>query len=220
MRISIALGIACAASAVALSCSKADDGRNGVVSNDIAFYAKVIDQDGTPAADARMVVQLSRLVDNPVMDGKVFDRLPENRKTYVSDSFGNILITVEKPLNVLEVGAIEKPGYVWVQDLSAQVKNAQEGGSNTLYYFHGLNVRYPINEPDKDNPAIYAMQKLGNMGPATRPSRGGTDLLNDNTHRVNHPMPCDIPSAGERAPRTQTELASRLEEYVRIRGDK
>jgi hypothetical protein len=184
------------------------------------FQGKVIDQEGNPVDGAVIVGQISKLVPSRAGDavGSVVpDRLPNHRFSTSSGHTGMFYVMMKSPNNDLEILDIKKDGYKWVIDWAWQLGPKYDEGNNTDFKWDGKYWHCPVYQTVPDSPAIFPMHQIGNPKPATRPSRGGKDLLCNKKTRINHPMPLQIPSAGPAAPQTAEEIDSRQKEFSKAK---
>lgn len=181
----------------------------------LKFQGKVIDQSRRPISGAEVVIQVSRMVNNPIIPGgTIADQLPKNRFSVYSGAQGMFYVMMQPPNHVLEILEIKKRGYQWVIDWAWTLGPPYNQGDNRLYKWAGKLYKCPTYAIEADWPAIYPMQQIGNDSPATQPSRGGKDILCDHTERKNEPTPLHVPSAGANAPQTPEEIDLRLKQYL------
>lgn len=181
------------------------------------FQGIIIDQEGSPISKAEIVVQISTMVDNPIIAGGALpDRLPQNRFSVYSGVEGVFDITLQPPNHVLEIQDIKKEGYTWLTDWLWTVPSDVYQELQTRWFdLGGPRASSPVYIPDISNPPIFVLVKDGYHGQVTTmPSRGGSDQLRDGTTVINHPKPVAIPSTGPGAPQGHDAIGEAIRRYV------
>lgn len=133
----------------------------------IAFYGKVVDQDGRPVGGAQVVLTVSTANGAFILGS---DKVLASSDVELTTSPDGTFALERARGRCLHVKSISKPGYVTIPDkqwLSSEVLRGQLG-----YYYsssYGPSLQY---KPDSANPAVFPMRRPGEF-PASKPSRGG-----------------------------------------------
>jgi hypothetical protein len=186
------------------------------------FYGRVVDQEGQPISGAQIIVQLSRMAENPLYPGGTLpDRLPQNRLSVYSDTTGTFQISIPPPNHAVEIMDVRAPGYTWLIDWAWTVSlNKPQAGENRFFVMPPTPDRqYATYIPDAQNPAVFVLVENGYARPlTTMPPRGGSDRGRDGRVARNGPHPVAVPSTGPGAPQGNDAISARIGEYLEQRN--
>jgi hypothetical protein len=196
--------------------SKEDDPRSpeaALKRQPTLFHGRVVDQDGNALDGVEIVVQIAELVGNQVTPGMISPRQETLKRFSVYARDGKFGILCPHGYNQVEIERVVKEGYEWVFDWAWQVQ-PDTRNNNRVYRLPGRFWRCPYYEPDSERPIIIPMHRIGDPNPPRTVSRGGADVDCNGKKTINEPVPIHVPSAGPGAPKTDEELAARLQEYI------
>jgi hypothetical protein len=189
----------------------------------IRFYGQVVDDAGSPVADATVHLSIWTVPRGEWSSAKgpSLDKVTKHAELHTrSDGTFELVNARGYMVQVLDV---RKPGYVWLVDLAWSLPG--EVHPDNRFFIYGGNP--PLYMPDAAKPAVLPLYRTGGNGGAAQrvdgggqvmPSRGGADRAADGHVTPNAPVRPRVPTTGPGAPPTAIEASKRLRALARPRG--
>jgi hypothetical protein len=179
----------------------------------LRFYGRVVDESGRPIAGAHVdaaAFEIKPALANQDLQRVMASELPLAADT---DDAGRFTLTAGNRRYELQIKSVSKAGYDWVFDQAWSLRRPGfERKDNRFYRFASPYASTNVYSSDVDRPAIFPMHRKDSSLPASRPSRGGWEILAEGRAVENAPARLAVPSAGPSAPTTPEETDRRLNE--------